>query len=377
MQQKLYYACLKRIKIKIVAKVIAYIFSRLIKIPIFLLIKIGVCSKVSKLDNIQARNHLNIVSKKPIDEENFPKLLNQGVTIDLSIIISAYNAEKTILRCLDSIILPLEYKVEVIVVNDGSTDCTGELLEEYQQLRNIIVITQSNKGFSGARNTGIEHALCNYMLFLDSDDALQLGAITTLLDVAIRTDAKIVSGAYHTIYKEKEIYQPVNGFAWGKVFKRELFEKIRFPKGYLFEDTIMAFLIYRYANKSSVVSISDSVYRYYKNDTGITATYHLSPRSIDAYWIIEKMYEETIRLNLPKDNQLFELVFQHLKLTYWRTLRMNRKTRESVFILASDLMCLVMPYQTRRKYDFFERNLLTAYKKHNFFLWELCSFITD
>lgn len=93
--------------------------------------------------------------------------------VDISIIVPVYNVEKYIKRCMDSLIDQSFDSYEIVVVNDGTTDCSMEYVYQLQsKYKNIIIYEQENKGLSAARNTGIAHAKGEYLLFCDSDDAL-------------------------------------------------------------------------------------------------------------------------------------------------------------------------------------------------------------
>lgn len=120
---------------------------------------------------------------------------------DCSVIIPAYNTGKFIDACLKSVIEQITaFAVQIIVVNDGSTDSTGKLLKKYEKIPDITVIHQENKGLSGARNTGIRNSDGKYLLFVDSDDRLYgKNAIQKLLTVAFQHDADIVDGNYVSV----------------------------------------------------------------------------------------------------------------------------------------------------------------------------------
>lgn len=95
--------------------------------------------------------------------------------VKVSVIIPAYNAARTLPRCLKSIQAQYEQNWECIVVNDGSTDNTAEIIERYAMLDSRIrVITQANCGVSAARNCGLKHAIGEYVTFVDSDDYVEL-----------------------------------------------------------------------------------------------------------------------------------------------------------------------------------------------------------
>ncbi len=119
---------------------------------------------------------------------------------DLHIIVPCYNVARTIVRCVDSILSQKTgYTFFVSLVNDGSTDKTPELLERYRADPRVELLTQSNRGLSGARNRALEHIRGKYILFVDSDDTLRKGAVEALLSKAVETNADIVQGGFVNI----------------------------------------------------------------------------------------------------------------------------------------------------------------------------------
>lgn len=111
----------------------------------------------------------------------------------ISIIVPVYNAEKYLAPALDSVLDQSFTDIEVVCINDGSTDGSGEILERYQKKDNRVkVIKQKNNGGSAARNAGIKHSTGSYIMFLDSDDIYARGIIASAYDRAIETDADIV-----------------------------------------------------------------------------------------------------------------------------------------------------------------------------------------
>lgn len=396
MKRKLYYLIIKNTKCKILSVFLSNFISVIMK-GFYIIFSVFMSSSNKENINLkEERQKLNNFSPKPLDVTNRKNLTILDKDIDLSIIIPAYNAEKTVEQCLDSVLTQnTKYNYEIVITNDGSKDNTQKLIENFKEKYKCInLINQENKGFSGARNTGIENAKGEYFMFLDSDDTVEENSIDNLMNVANMNNASIVVGSFNTIYntktdktiienkvikteKDKPIKGIPGGFPWGKVFKRELFENVRFPEKYLFEDSIMAFLIYPLAQGTTVASISDSVYNYYKNDSGITATYSTKPKCIDAYWIIEKMYDEYIKVDLPQNENLFNLIFGHLKITFWRTYRLDKNLRKAIFILSCDLIEKVIDLKPNKKYNLYEKNLLKAYKTRNFKLWNMTSLIMD
>ena len=113
----------------------------------------------------------------------------------VSVIISVYNVEKYLARCLDSVINQTLKDIEIICVNDGSTDNSAQILEEYAQKdERIKVITQVNSGLSEARNTGMSASTGEFIAFLDSDDFVDLDFYEALYNSAVKNNCEIACG---------------------------------------------------------------------------------------------------------------------------------------------------------------------------------------
>lgn len=111
----------------------------------------------------------------------------------LSVVIPVYNVEPFLHDAMDSIINQKYKKLEIIAINDGSTDGSGDILDSYAEKDNCIqVIHQENAGLSAARNRGLKEASGSYVYFFDSDDILELGAVEVIMKIAIKTDSEIV-----------------------------------------------------------------------------------------------------------------------------------------------------------------------------------------
>ena len=180
--------------------------------------------------------------------------------IKASVIIPAYNAENYIENCLNSLISQkTRYNYEIIVVNDGSTDGTLDLLNHIECKR-LRIIDKPNGGISSARNVGIMNALGEYLIFCDADDYMDVKAIQHLIEKAEQTNADIVEGAFRYVsetghmghaVKHKGTSKFVNTFGvpWGKCIKKTLFRDVCFPNGYWFEDSIVHQIILPRANR--------------------------------------------------------------------------------------------------------------------------------
>lgn len=264
---------------------------------------------IESLENISPRP----VSLSPlhvVKEANGP---------DLSIIVPVYNAQKYLERCIDSCLAQrTEFTFEVIAVDDGSVDGSLALLRNYECDQRLKVIHQENRGHAGARNTALDVASGSYFCFVDSDDFIPRDAVQRLMSRAIELDADIVGGGYWLCDAEGrrrrfkglcgEVYTTptvgISGLPWGAVYRRFLWDDVRFPEGYWFEDTCLPYLIFSRSSKTA--SISGSVYNYRANPQGITATSIFSKKGLDSIWVVLKMFDEMERLGIEMTNELYE-----------------------------------------------------------------------
>ena len=209
----------------------------------------------------------------------------------LSIIIPLYNVEDTLRRCLESVLGQMDDRMEVIIVDDGSTDTSGQIAEQMTAGRtDCRLIRQANKGLSAARNAGIEAATGEYITFTDSDDFVARGTYTALLAVLEEHPAYDileypVMEHYGHPTKQHLLTFPdavvgsirdywlcgghLHTYACNKLYRRELFADIHFPEGKAFEDAYT----YPFLLQRAKVVATTSVGRYYycHNDRGITA----------------------------------------------------------------------------------------------------------
>jgi len=127
----------------------------------------------------------------------------------VSVIVPIYNVAQYLEECLDSLLKQDFHNIEIICVNDGSTDDSAKILKKYSELdERIKVVTQENQGLSGARNTGIAAATGDYLLFLDGDDMLEPNTVSVLVHNAVETKAEIVSFDARILYMDGEPTDP-------------------------------------------------------------------------------------------------------------------------------------------------------------------------
>ena len=291
----------------------------------------------------EARDYLENHSTNP--KTSCVCINNIEPLVDIHIIIPAYNVEKYIEECMDSITLnpTKKYTYLVTVINDGSTDKTTEILKKYKNLPNVEIITQKNKGFSGARNTGLSHIKGKYILFVDSDDFIDWRGVEKMMDTAIKTGADIIRGSHTTITDDgshprltktvpgKIAINDLGGQPWAKLFRSELFRNVCFPEFYWYEDSIFAQIVY--PQISFAYGVSENTYYYRNRISGITNQGIKKKKSIDSYWITERLFEERRNYGLKITDQYYEYILRMLKLTFSRIRLQPDKVKKYVFIL--------------------------------------------
>ncbi|MCR5753326.1 MAG: glycosyltransferase [Acetatifactor sp.] len=211
----------------------------------------------------------------------------------ISIIVPVYNVEKYLKRCVESLINQTYRELEIILVDDGSKDDSGSICEEYARKDNRIrVIHQRNGGLSCARNTGIENATGEYLLFVDSDDYISLKMCETLLNIIRQEEADIAICRYRRFGQERfegvsdgehsvrtlttmealeALYGPdgeVFTVSWNKLYRRRVIGEIRFPVGKINEDEHTTYRFLTAARK--IVFTSEVLYYYFRNSASIT-----------------------------------------------------------------------------------------------------------
>lgn len=215
----------------------------------------------------------------------------------ISVIVPVYNVENYVGACIDSITEQSYDNLEIILIDDGSTDNSGAICDQYSNRDNRIkVIHQQNGGLSMARNTGLDVLRGEYVTFVDSDDLIHREAIATMWKQLISNDADISTISF-TTFKESGtppskaplgarfimnghhavksmLYQrKIDNSAWGKLFKASLFASHRFPAGMLYEDLATIPLVCLDANR---VAINTTGMYFYRNRaTSIIGTFTL------------------------------------------------------------------------------------------------------
>lgn len=318
-----------------------------------------------------------------------PLAIEDG-SVDVSVIIPAYNAEKYIISCVDSVLgQKTAARVEVIVVNDNSGDKTMERLLKYGGEERVLLVDKKDGGSAAkARNEGLLHAKGRYIMFLDSDDFLPSGAIETLYGAITKSGADICQGGWQYIEKDEtlgltqryinETYTgkkrahvfDLPGMPWGKIYTRGLFDKIRFPESYCcFEDSIVHFLLFRSAKK--IISVGETVYLWRKNPSGITATSQNSKKAVLSALIVKDLLKMNDALGLEKDSlYLMSLTMQLSNFCYANVRGLSGEEKEKVFAFCSALYKERVAQGEIKGLPYVIKNEAKALLSGRFDLWE-------
>ncbi len=213
--------------------------------------------------------------------------------IKVSIIIPVYNVEPYLDRCLNSVINQTLKDIEIIVVDDGSTDNSKKIIDRYGQLdERVRIVHQNNQGVSAARNIGLNMAEGEYIGFVDSDDWIDENFYEKLYFSAKKYDCDISSTnilkhkkykKYNLLYKKELIAENTTNkiklcedktqrffYVWNKIYKNSFIKKynIKFPIGRIYEDISFSINAIYFANK--IVSVPSTKYNYFERKDSIT-----------------------------------------------------------------------------------------------------------
>lgn len=214
----------------------------------------------------------------------------------LSVIVPVYNVEQYLRQCLDSILAQTFTDIEIVIVDDGSTDKSGIISDEYAQKDSrIMVIHKKNGGLADARNAGLDVISGDFVSFVDSDDWLRPQMYETLLNYQEITNAEVVACKIHFFSDDNridevwpkieqnyiycrsdfidhffpDVKRSIMPSVCNKIFKKSVFETLRFPIGRRYEDAYIQLDIYDLAKKIAV--INEPLYEYRKRSGSITA----------------------------------------------------------------------------------------------------------
>lgn len=238
-----------------------------------------------------------------------------------SIIVPIYNVEELLPRCIDSLIGQQYQNIEIILVNDGSTDSSEAICREYlNRDSRIKLINKENGGLSSARNAGLKLSKGEYILFVDSDDYVTSDFCSVGVDGFLNHNADVVIFGFNNIFvdtnkiiekhcrksrvisKEEALKGTlidgyINSLAWNKAYKRELFDNIKYPEGMVFEDVGTTYKIF---DKANTIYISSNItYNYELRNGSISNKWWCNDKKINDFFILRSEQFQFINNNYP------------------------------------------------------------------------------
>lgn len=258
----------------------------------------------------------------------------------ISVIIPAYNVAPYIRQAVESVLSQTYRQLEVLVIDDGSTDDTAVVLQELVAGDSrLSLIKQVNQGAAAARNAGLDRAIGDYVSFVDADDWLPPTAISDLYDAAVKARSLAAVGAVVYVDNEgRETCRSVSQAVWtteemivnmytrhvefvtngGKLFHQSLFDQLRFPQGRRFED---AFLLPKlYARAEQIAVVASPVYYYCNQREGNTVTGTIDLRYLDRLDALKEVYE-TYQDNPDLSKVVLNRLFQAKEALWRRSIR--------------------------------------------------------
>lgn len=235
----------------------------------------------------------------------------------ISVIVPVYNVEPYLAKCLDSILSQTYRDLEILIIDDGSTDGCGQICDEYAKTDSrISVFHIENRGLAAARNYGLDHASGAYIGFVDSDDWIESDMYECLMKRAEETGADVVECGYVLEFataseKRQAVDQTVVGRdaiealisgkikeqVWNKLWKRYLFENVSFPEGRNYEDIAT---VYKLIRDARVTGTDRFLYHYVQRKTAISHSHDLN--NLVDYWSVHRERYEDLKDRVSEES---------------------------------------------------------------------------
>ena len=245
----------------------------------------------------------------------------------VSVIVPIYNVEKYLEKCINSLLSQTLEDIQIILVNDGSKDNSGNIAKEYEKNNKdrVIYVEKENGGLSDARNYGLKYATGDFIAFLDSDDYIEKNAYEKMYNKAIEENAdyvecdfiwefpnKIRVDKQYPYKNKKEMLSFVRVVAWNKLIKRQLIidNNLEFPKGLRYEDVEFTYKLIPFINKFAYV---DKPFIHYVQRKGSIANVQ-NERTAEIFTVLDNVIE------FYKKNNINEKYRDELEYNYARYL---------------------------------------------------------
>lgn len=245
----------------------------------------------------------------------------------VSVIVPIYNVEKYLEKCINSLLSQTLEDIQIILVNDGSKDNSGNIAKEYEKnnKNRVIYVEKENGGLSDARNYGLKYATGDFIAFLDSDDYIEKNDYEEMYNKAIEENAdyvecdfiwefpnKIRVDKQYPYKNKKEMLSFVRVVAWNKLIKRQLItdNNLEFPKGLRYEDVEFTYKLIPFINKFAYV---DKPFIHYVQREGSIANVQ-NERTAEIFTVLDNVIE------FYKKNNIYEEYRNELEYNYARYL---------------------------------------------------------
>ena len=257
----------------------------------------------------------------------------------VSIIVPVYNSEKDIKRCINSIIIQDYKNLEVLLINDGSTDNSLKIIREYEKKYTFIkVINQKNIGFANTRNKGITLAKGKYIMFIDNDDYIEKNYVSEYVKEITKEDYDIVIGGYRRITETKRILKEVKLLdkpfskylviaPWGKLYRKDFIvnNNLELLDYRLGEDIYFNINAYLSTNKIKIIDYIG--YYWFYNTSSISNTDHKKIcNTNDIIYLFDKI------ISLERYHNSASLNYYFIKTYIWYLLYAGKSSSPAVFI---------------------------------------------
>ena len=262
----------------------------------------------------------------------------------ISVIVPVYNAERFLDQCLHSIVNQTYRHLEILVVDDGSTDGSGTICDRWADRdERIRVFHQPNGGHSAARNTALDNMSGELVMMVDSDDVLDHTFAATLVTLLLSHNADIAVGNYLPFYGHKPKFpgfthkptirnydqheailavfyqQGLTHSPWGRIFKASLFDDIRFPIGIIYEDLAIIYPLLKKCRR--IVTTSDVLYGYRQHDSNSMRVF--GEHRADVLQVCERLEQQM----LNEDRRYLQAVRSRLLSAYFNILLLSHQDK--------------------------------------------------
>ena len=242
----------------------------------------------------------------------------------VSIIVPVYNTAEYVEECILSILSQSYKNIELILVNDGSTDGSGVVCKKYENLRNVIYIEQENLGTTAARKRGVEESHGEWIMFVDSDDYLLEDSIYGIMDVcesaeiiiaanqrSIESVKKLSDNISRQKYLEMQYARELSAGPWAKLFNKKLFDDntLSFPKHIIRGEDYLMNLMLAINNQKDVYVYKHQIYHFREN---MTSTRHSHLFTLDYMAELSKRGDNIVKNHIPSDIFLQQRVKQRM-----------------------------------------------------------------